>query len=278
MTRTLWNTLIYQNFYMDHSLQTTDLSFTSPRQCDAKDSVSTFVFISIQKYIDENPRRSAFKIQNVLCEQAFNCFAWVTSFFLGKHREEERTPFLTYGKHKWMPDRKTLLRKWTRLVSTSILLHEFYFYFQIGCFIVCNPTLPQAMDTTSHTSSTFLFFTIAGSNLELKFPYRRHRPHALCRMMHDSLSLNPSPRRTRGPTICLSCSQVLPPQTIFIQTRSFVFFSQQFFYLQFYWKYDWPLHFSDKLDLIPSKYRTRRIPVASSISVSLPLTGLLRYL
>lgn len=59
------------------------------------------------------------------------------------------TLFLTYGKHKWKPDRKMLLRKWTRLVSTSILLHELYFCFQMGCFIVCNSTLPHSLETVN---------------------------------------------------------------------------------------------------------------------------------
>ena len=59
------------------------------------------------------------------------------------------TLFLTYGEHKWKPDRKMLLRKWTRLVSTSILLQELYFFFQIGCFIVCNLTLLHSLDTVN---------------------------------------------------------------------------------------------------------------------------------
>jgi hypothetical protein len=166
MLWTPWNISNNQNLHMDHSVETADPSFALSRKCYAKDSVSTFVFICIQKYIEKNPRRSAFKIQNVLCEQAFNCFAWVTSFFFGKHRKEQRTLFLTYGEHKWMPDRKMLLRKWTRLVSTSIFLREFYFCFQVGCFAVCNPTLPHSVDTAFQTQTT-LFFTIAGSNLRV---------------------------------------------------------------------------------------------------------------
>jgi hypothetical protein len=56
-------------------VETTDQSFSSSRKCEAKDSLLVFVFTAIQKYIEETPQRSAFKIQNVLREQAFNCFA-----------------------------------------------------------------------------------------------------------------------------------------------------------------------------------------------------------
>lgn len=73
---------------------------------------------------------------------------WPVSSFINIGKNSG-TLFLTYGKHKWMQDRKMLLRKWTRLVSTPILRRELYFCFQIGCFMVCNSTLPHSLDAIS---------------------------------------------------------------------------------------------------------------------------------
>lgn len=73
---------------------------------------------------------------------------WPVSSFVNTG-ENSGTLFLTYGKHKWKPDRKMLLRKWTRLVSTSIFCTKFYFFFQICCFILCNSTLPHSLDTVN---------------------------------------------------------------------------------------------------------------------------------
>lgn len=141
---------------------------------------------------------------------------WPVSSFvnIGKN---SGTLFLTYGKHKWKPDRKMLLRKWTRLVSTSILLRELYFSFQIGCFIVCNSTLPHSLDTVS-----FLVFHDRWIESTV---YISVQTSSSCIAQNDSwfLVLKPFTSDEYGVFIYLSSNQVLSPQMIFIQTWSLDF-------------------------------------------------------
>ena len=116
---------------------------------------------------------------------------WPVSSFVNI-RKNSGTLFLTYGKHKWMPDRKMLLRKWTRLVSTSNITARNVFLFWNKLFYCAQ--LDAATFTGHRQLSRFS-----------RSPDRIDSSHfrtdviviALRRMIHDSLILNPPPRRIR---------------------------------------------------------------------------------
>lgn len=166
-------------------METTDQSFASSRKCEAEDSLLMFVFTAIRKYIEENPQRSAFKIQNVLCEQAFNCFAWVTSFFFCKHREEQRDTLLDLREAQVEAGSKDALKEMdTSCININITARTLFLFSNMLFYCV------QLERCHIHwTPLAFFFFTIARSNRQFTFPYRRHR-HALRRLIYDSLFLN----------------------------------------------------------------------------------------
>jgi len=113
----------------DHRVETTDSSFASSRKCEAKNNLLVFVFTTIQKYIEENPQRSAFKIQNVLYEQAFNCFAWVTSFFFCKHKEEQRDTLLDLRKAQVEAGSKDALKEMdTSCININITARTLFLF------------------------------------------------------------------------------------------------------------------------------------------------------